>query len=31
MLTRADFGNDYNLGPASETMELMISIEGIQQ
>ena len=31
MLTRADFGNDYNLGPASESMELMISIEGIRQ
>jgi polyisoprenoid-binding protein YceI len=31
MLTRADFGDDYDLGPTSQTMELMISIEGIRQ
>jgi polyisoprenoid-binding protein YceI len=26
-----DFGIDYNLGPASETVELEISVEGIRQ
>lgn len=30
-LTRSDFGISYNLGPASESMELNISIEGIRQ
>lgn len=27
----ADFGMDYDLGPASSTVELMLSIEGIRQ
>ena len=31
VLTRSDFGISYNLGPASETMELHIDIEGIRQ
>ena len=30
-LTRKDFGISYNLGPASETMELELGIEGIRQ
>ena len=30
-ITRADFGMDYNLGPASAAMELEIFIEGIRQ
>jgi len=30
-MTRSDFGMDYNLGPASEEMEITISIEGIRQ
>ena len=30
-LTRKDFGIDYNLGPASETMELELGIEGIRK
>lgn len=27
----ADFGIDYDLGPASETLELILSIEGVKQ
>lgn len=30
-LTRADFGMDYNLGPAAEQVELDLLIEGIRQ
>ena len=30
-LVRKDFGMGYNLGPASETMELFLFIEGIRQ
>ena len=30
-LTLADFGMDYDLGPASRTAELMLTIEGIRQ
>ena len=30
-LTRRDFGISYNLGPASESMELEIGIEGIRK
>jgi polyisoprenoid-binding protein YceI len=30
-LTRKDFGMDYDLGPASETMELELGIEGIRK
>jgi polyisoprenoid-binding protein YceI len=30
-LTRNDFGISYNLGPASETMELELGIEGIKE
>ena len=30
-MTRADFGIDYELGPASTTVELQLSIEGIRQ
>ena len=30
-LTRKDFGIGYNLGPASETMEFELSIEGIRK
>lgn len=30
-LTLADFGIDYNLGPASKSVELFLSIEGIRQ
>lgn len=30
-ITLADFGMDYDLGPASRTAELMLSIEGIRQ
>ena len=30
-LTRGDFGISYNLGPASETMELELGIEGIRK
>ncbi len=30
-LTMADFGIDYNLGPASRTAEIYLSIEGIKQ
>jgi len=30
-LALADFGIDYNLGPASENVELILSIEGIRQ
>ena len=30
-LTRNDFGMGYNLGPAAETMELLLFIEGIRQ
>ena len=30
-ITRKDFGMGYNLGPASETMELSLFIEGIRQ
>ena len=30
-LTRKDFGIDYNLGPAAETVELILGIEGIRQ
>ena len=30
-LTRRDFGISYNLGPASETMELELGIEGIRK
>lgn len=30
-MTRSDFDMDYNLGPASESMEIDISIEGVRQ
>ena len=30
-ITMADFGIDYNLGPASRTVEIYLSIEGIRQ
>ena len=30
-MTRADFGVDYELGPASTTVELQLSIEGVRQ
>ncbi|MFT5259801.1 MAG: polyisoprenoid-binding protein YceI [Saprospiraceae bacterium] len=30
-LTRADYGIDYNLGPASASMELTLSVEGIRK
>ena len=30
-MTRADFGVDYELGPASTTVELQLSIEGIRK
>lgn len=30
-ITLADFGMDYDLGPASRTAELMLTIEGIRQ
>ncbi|MGI3129480.1 YceI family protein [Halopseudomonas pachastrellae] len=30
-LKLADFGIDYNLGPASETVELIITVEGVRQ
>ncbi|MEN8175532.1 MAG: YceI family protein [Pseudomonadota bacterium] len=30
-LTLADFGMDYDLGPASRTLELTLSVEGIRQ
>ena len=30
-LTRKDFGMEYNLGPAGETMELELGIEGIRK
>lgn len=30
-LVRADFGIGYNLGPASETMQMQFTIEGIRQ
>lgn len=30
-MTRADFGIDYELGPASTTVELQLSIEGIRE
>ncbi|MGI9331655.1 MAG: YceI family protein [Gammaproteobacteria bacterium] len=30
-LTRADFGDEYNLGPASEKMELELYVEGIRK
>lgn len=31
IITLADFGIDYDLGPASETLELILSIEGVKQ
>ena len=31
MLTRADYGDEYNLGPASKSMELELYIEGIRK
>lgn len=31
MIKLADFGIDYNLGPASETLELILSVEGIKR
>ncbi len=31
IITLADFGIDYDLGPASRTAELMLTIEGIRQ
>ena len=31
IITMADFGIDYNLGPASRTAEIYFSIEGIRQ
>ncbi len=31
VMTRADFGLDYNLGPAATTVELELGIEGIRQ
>ncbi|MCW8827888.1 MAG: YceI family protein [Gammaproteobacteria bacterium] len=30
-ITPADFGMDYDLGPASSTVELILSVEGIRQ
>ncbi|MGR8948232.1 MAG: YceI family protein [Gammaproteobacteria bacterium] len=30
-MTRADFGVDYELGPASTTVELQLSVEGVRQ
>ncbi|MEO1830361.1 MAG: YceI family protein [Pseudomonas sp.] len=30
-LKLADFGIDYNLGPASETVELILTVEGVRQ
>ncbi len=30
-ITMADFGIDYNLGPASRTVDLYLSVEGIRQ
>lgn len=30
-MTRADFGLDYNLGPASTTVELELGVEGVRQ
>lgn len=30
-LTRRDFGMEYNLGPASETMKLELTVEGIRK
>ena len=30
-LNLADFGIDYNLGPASETVELILTVEGVRQ
>lgn len=30
-ITLADYGIDYDLGPASETLELILSIEGVKQ
>lgn len=30
-MTRADFGIDYNLGPAATTVELELGIEGVRQ
>ena len=31
VLTRADVGDSYNLGPAAETMEIQLNVEGIRQ
>lgn len=31
MLARADYGDDYNLGPASEILEVQLYIEGIRK
>ena len=31
VLTRADVGDGYNLGPAAETMEIQLNVEGIRQ
>lgn len=31
MIKRADFGMDYNLGPAAETMAFELTVEGIRQ
>jgi polyisoprenoid-binding protein YceI len=31
LIKRADWGMDYNLGPAAETMELQFVIEGVRQ
>ncbi|MDH5654231.1 MAG: hypothetical protein OEZ39_20485, partial [Gammaproteobacteria bacterium] len=30
-LTLADFGINYNLGPASRTVEMFLSVEGIRR
>lgn len=30
-LTRSDFGMDYNLGPAAETVDMLFVVEGIRQ
>lgn len=30
-MTRVGFGTDYELGPASTTVELQLSVEGVQQ
>lgn len=30
-MPRADFGIDYELGPASTTVELQLSVEGVRQ